>query len=85
MSDRPRRTRESAAGGTAAALAIVAGLTLAPASPATTDVKAHGVPPVQVTRITGTIEQPGALVAPGQPPTPCTPGRWTCPLGTGTL
>ena len=68
----------------AAALAVLAVLTLAVAAPVTADAKIKdGV--IQVAKVHGVVGQPEALVAPGQPPTPCTPGRWKCPLGTGTL
>lgn len=77
MNTRPRTA--------AAALAVLAALTLTVAAPATADAKIKGVPTVQIAKIKGVVGQPEALVAPGQPPTPCTPGRWKCPLGTGTL
>lgn len=42
-----------------------------------------------VARPTGTssplVAPAEALVGPGQPPAPCTPGRWKCPLGSGLL
>jgi len=76
MNTRPRTA--------AAALAVLAALTLTVAAPATADAKVHGGP-VQIAKVHGVVGQPEALVAPGQPPTPCTPGRWKCPLGTGTL
>ncbi|MGH1550414.1 hypothetical protein ACRAWB_15060 [Leifsonia poae] len=76
MSMKPRTT--------AATLAVLAALALTVTAPATADARVHGGP-VQIATIPGIDEQPRALVAPGQPPTPCTPGRWKCPLGKRIL
>lgn len=65
-----RNTRTRAAG---AAVAALAALTLSVGVPTTADAQARGGP-VQV-----------ALIAPGQLPLPCAPGRWKCPQGSGLL
>ena len=66
----------------AATLAALAALTLTVTVPATADAKIHGGP-VQIAKVHGVVGPAEALVAPGQPPTPCTPGRYKCPLGMG--
>ncbi|WP_285113733.1 hypothetical protein [Leifsonia sp. fls2-241-R2A-40a] len=58
---------------TAAALAILAALSLSVTAPSAADAGIKGGPSVV------------ALVAPGQPPLPCVPGRYRCPLGGGLL
>ena len=68
---------------TAATLAVLAALTLTVAVPATADAKVKGGP-VPIAKIKGALPAE-SLVAPGQPPAPCTPGRYRCPLGQGTL
>ncbi|ANF30702.1 hypothetical protein A0130_02545 [Leifsonia xyli] len=75
-----KRTRAQTA---AAALAVFAALTLTVAAPATADAKIKGEPTVQVAKVKGIDGQPQALVASGQPPTHCVPGRYKCPLGMG--
>lgn len=57
----------------AATLAILTALTLNVAAPSAADAKMKDGPLTV------------ALVAPGQPPLPCTPGRYKCPLGGGLL
>ncbi len=58
----------------AATAAVVAAVSLLVTAPVTATAKVHGGPTTAV-----------ALVAPGQPPAPCLPGRWKCPLGPGAL
>lgn len=66
----------------ATTLAVLAALTLTISAPLTATAKITGIDdPVAKVKDAPTM----ALVAPGQPPLPCLPGRYKCPLGGGTL
>jgi len=77
MSTKPRAA--------AATLAVLAALTLTVTAPATAEAKVKGDPTIRIAKIKDVVGQPEALVAPGQPPTPCKPDRYKCPLGGGLL
>ncbi|MFP3465557.1 hypothetical protein [Leifsonia sp. SIMBA_070] len=68
----------------ATTLAGLAALTLTLAAPVTAEAKIK-VGVVELAKIRDFVGPAEALVAPGLPPTPCAPGRWKCPLGTGAV
>ncbi len=68
----------------ATTLAVLAALTLTISAPLTSTARIKGVDdPVAKVKDAPTVAV--ALVPPGQPPLPCLPGRYKCPLGGGTL
>lgn len=74
---------------TRATLAVLAALALAAASVGAAQDAGRTASRAGIARPSGTstslVAPPEALVGPGQPPAPCTPGRWKCPLGSGLL